>query len=77
VTCHRQIHVANGTSIQTLAAIDTPAGLTFLSSIGATTTEIHFPAAVRDWLAEQVRRKYPAPNLPAIEDIREEAERET
>lgn len=77
----RQLHVSSGTRVQTLAASEGNAGdLTILSTFGANdnqrSVEIHIPAAARAWLARMVLASSPVPIVPAIEAIREEAERD-
>lgn len=45
-----QIHVTNGTSVQTLAARLTPEGVTLFSTLLGEETELHIPASARAWL---------------------------
>lgn len=47
-----QIHITNGTRVQTLAMVEgADGGMTLLSSIANDSVEIHIPAAARAWMA--------------------------
>jgi hypothetical protein len=53
----RQIHVSNGTRVQTLATRCSAGGLTILSTFAGdpALTEIHVPVAALAWIAEEAR----------------------
>jgi hypothetical protein len=70
-----QIHVTNGTRVQTIAARQAANGVTLLSTFGAdglSCTEMHIPAAALPWLARMASVR-PMPIVPASEALREEA----
>jgi hypothetical protein len=74
----RQLHVSNGTRVQTLAASEgLSGGITFLSTFSTgEPVEINIPAAARDWLIRMARPPRRLPIVPGEDALREEADRD-